>query len=209
MNISKDQAVYRARRFNRKGDVPAGYQFTYEIIDDSTHQLMAVCDLTGKAAFSKLVILDHQQKAWQMRPNRKIMPSRWDITDPRQDIVMQFDQNLPGKMINPLCRIILTLKDDEGKEVYRLIDPRTNIPDRIFGAGPDNWVIMSDDKPVAKLVRLARQPEPVKGFFGKLKRLLSASDRGIISAGSSHVLPGPVALGMLLLLNELTETSGG
>jgi hypothetical protein len=209
MTISREQAVYRVRRTYRKGDVPKGYTSTLEIIDDNSRQVMAVCDLTGKAAFTALTITDHRQKTWQMRPNRKIMPSRWLVTDSGQNIVMQFDQKILGKMVNPLYRTVLSLNDGEGKEVYRLIDPRSSIPDRIMGGGPDDWAIISGEKTVARLVRLPRRTEPAKGIFGRLKNMLSGSDRGIISAGSDHALPAVVALGMLMLVNELTDTSGG
>jgi hypothetical protein len=209
MTISGEQAVYRVHRIYRKGDMPKGYTSTLEIIDDNSRQVMAVCDLTGKASFTALTIIDHQQKTWHMRPNRTIMPSRWLITDPGQNIVIQFDQKILGKMVNPLYRIVLALNDGEGKEVHRLVDPRSSIPDRIMGVGPDDWAIISGEKTVARLVRLPRQTEPAKGIFGRLKNMMSSSDRGIISAGSSHALPAVVALGMLMLVNELTDTSGG
>ena len=209
MTRSREQAVYRVRSLYRNGDVPKGHTSTLELIDDNTRQVMAVCDLTGKAAFTALTITDHRQKTWQMRPNRTIMPSRWLITDSGQNIVIQFDQKILGKMVNPLYRIVLALNDGEGKEVYRLVDPRSSIPDRILGAGPDEWAIISGEKTVARLVRLTRRTDPAKGIFGKLKNMMSSSDRGIISAGSSHALPAVVALGMLMLVNELTDTSGG
>jgi hypothetical protein len=112
-------------------------------------------------------------------------------------------------MLNPLYKIVLTLQDYEGKEIYRLVDPRTSIPDRILGTGPDIWALMSGDKPVAKLALLPQQTEPAKGILSKLKNMLATSDMGIISAGSAHALPAPVALGMLMLFNELTDTSCG
>jgi hypothetical protein len=34
------------------------------------------------------------------------------------------------------------------------------------------------------------------------------SDRAVISAGRRHVLPAPAVLGMLLLFDALTDTSG-
>lgn len=209
MITSTDQAVYRIRRFYRKGDVPKKYAGTFEVIDDRTQQAMAVCDLIGKAVFTPLMIIDQQQKTWHMRPNRKLMPSRWVITAPAQHIAMQFDQKILGKMVHPLYKIVLVLQDGEGKEVFRLVDPRTSIPDRVLGLGPNDWAIMSGDEPVAKLVWLPRQTEPAKGIFGKLKNMLATSDRGMISAGSDHALPAPVTLGMLMLVNELTDTSAG
>jgi len=144
---------------------PKNYAGTFEITDDKTQQVMAVCDLVGKAVFAMLVIMAHQEKAWQMRPNRKIMPSRWVVTDPGQHIAMQFDQKMLGKLINPLYKTALTLEDGQGKELFRLVDPRTNIPDRVLGVGPNDWALMDGDQPVAKLVRLSRQTAPAAGMY--------------------------------------------
>jgi hypothetical protein len=189
--------------------MPKKYQGTFEIVDEHTQQVMAVCDLTGKAVFSRLVIMDHHGKDWTMTPNRKIMPSRWSVTDPAQNIAMQFDQKILGKAIKPLSKVALALLDNEGREVYRLVDPRTNIPDRIIGAGPSDWLLMDGDNPVAKLTWLPRQIEPAKGLLSRLSKLLTTPDYGIVSAGESHVLAAPVALAMILLFIELTDVSCG
>lgn len=189
--------------------MPRKYQYTLEMTDDRTQQVMAVCDLVGRAAFSTLAIVDRDWQAWQMKPNRKVMPSRWVVTDPKEHIAMQFDQKILGKLANPLYRVALALLDAEGREVYRLVDPRTDIPDRIFGLGPGEWAIMAGEKPVAKLVGLPKQKEQPTGLFGKLRGYLAGSDQGIISGGADHVLEAPVALGMLMIFNELTDTSSG
>ena len=170
---------------------------------------MASCDLNGRAAFTALEIIDHRQQIWEMQPNRKIMPSRWVITEPGRSIAMQFDQKILGKMVNPLYKTLLVFEDGEGKEVYRLVDPRTDIPDRLLGVGPDEWAVMGGDQLMAKLVRLPAKTGPAKGFFGKLKNMLTTCDQGIISVGSSHILTAPVALGMLMLFRELTDCSSG
>lgn len=207
--MTSNQTVYRFRQSYRKGDVPKKYQGTFEIVDEHTQQVMAVCDLTGKAVFARLAITDHQGKDWMMTPNRKVMPSRWRIIDPDQNITMQFDQKILGKAIKPLSKVALALLDNEGSEVYRLADPRTNIPDRIIGAGPVDWLLMDGDNPVAKLTWLPRQTEPAKGLLGRLSKLLKNPDYGIISVGESHVLAAPEALAMILLFIELTDVSCG
>lgn len=209
MGISTDTAVYRLRRFYRNEDKPKKYSGTYEIVDDNTEQVMAACDLIGKAVFATLSISDHENNKWQMKPNRKLMPSRWIVTDSRDDVIVQFDQKILGKLVNPLYKTLLAMLDRNGREILRLVDPRTSIPDRILGVSPGEWTVIRGDKPVAKLDRLPRKEEPSKGFFGKLRKLLASSDRGIISAGKEHALPAPVALGMLLLFEELTDTSAG
>jgi len=203
-----DQAVYRVRRVHRRGDVPKKYRHTLELTDDRTQQVMAACDLIGRATFTTLAITDEDQRDWQMRPNRKVMPSRWIVTDPDGRIAMQFDQKMLGKLVNPLYRVALALLDGEGEQVYRLVDQRTSTPDRIFGVPPREWALLAGDKPAAKLARLPKQKEKPTGALGKLRSLLAGSDQGIISAGPDHVLAAPVALGMLMVFDELTDTSG-
>ena len=65
------------------------------------------------------------------------MPSRWIVTAPGEEVVLLFDQEILGKMVNPLYKVVLAILDNEGREIYRLVDPRTNIPDRIMAANID------------------------------------------------------------------------
>jgi len=208
MTATGDQAIYRIRKLHRRSDRPKKYRHTLELTDDRTQQVMAACDVIGQATFSNLAIADSDQRAWRMRPNRKVMPSRWIVTDPEERVAMQFDQKILGKLVNPLYRVALALLDRDGEEVCRLVDPRTNIPDRILGLGPGEWALLAADEPVAKLVRLSRRTGPPAGALGKLRRFFAVSDRGIVSAGRDHVLAAPVALGMLMIFEELTDISG-
>ena len=70
-----------------------------------------------------------------------------------------------------------------------------------------NGRFVKGDKPVAKLDWLPREKEKTKGFFGQLKRFFTGSDRAIISAAKSHLLPAPVAVAMIMLFEELTDVS--
>lgn len=205
MNIPENQAVYRIRKTYRKENRPKNYKNTYTVTDDRTETTLATCDLIGRAFFKDQSIRDHEQQTWQMKPNRRIMPSRWIVTDPEQRVAMQFDQKILGKVMNPLYRTMLALLDDQDREVYRLVDPRKSIPDRIMIANPGEWALMQGQRPMAKMVRLPRNEERAKGFFGKLKKVLAGSDQGLVSAEQIHTLAAPVALAMLLLFNELDE----
>jgi len=205
MGIPDHQAVYRIRKSYRKENRPKKYKNTYTVTDDRTEKILATCDLTGRAVFKTQSIRDHEQQTWQMNPNRRIMPSRWIVTDPRQRVAMQFDQKILGKVMNPLYRTMLALLDDQDREVYRLVDPRKSIPDRIMIADPGEWALMHGKRPMAKMVRLPRNEKPAKGFLGKLKKVLAGSDQGLVSAEQTHTLAAPVALAMLLLFNELDE----
>jgi hypothetical protein len=209
MDTNPDQAVYRVRSYRRDGARPKGYRGSREVLDERAGQRVAHCDLVGRAVFSVLAITDGAGHQWQMRPNRRVMPTRWTVTDPQGQTVMELDQKLLGKLANPLYKVALSLLDASGKEIHRLVDPRTSIPDQVMGAGPNEWVLLDGDRPVARLVRLPAERDPPKGLLGRLGSLFASSDEGIVSAGRDHILPAPVALGMLLLLDELTDPSGG
>ena len=104
---------------------------------------------------------------------------------------------------------MFSLLDGEGKIVYRLLDPRSNIADRLFGVGPDDWVISDGDRLAAKLVRLPRPKPKASGLLGALRSLLTSADPAVVSSGPQHIFPAPVALAMLLLFQELTDASAG
>jgi hypothetical protein len=207
METPVEHAVYRVRTLYRRDAMPKGYRHTLELVDDRSGQVMATCNVVGRPAFATLEVIDELGRAWRMQPNRKIMPSRWIVTDPDQSIAMQFDQKILGKLTNPIYKCALALLDGDGQEVYRLIDPRTNIPDQIFGTGPDDWVIVAGDRLVAKLVRLRREEAKAGGLRGLLKALATTSDPGIVSVGAEHLFPAPVALSMIIIFAVVTDPS--
>ena len=151
MQTSADQTVYRIREYYAKEKKPKKYRRSFELTDEDTRRVMATGDLVGRTVFIAQTICDQNRQPRQMKPNRKIMPARWTVTDPRQRVVMQFDQKIMGKLVNPIYKVLLALLDGEGREVYRLVDPRTNIPDRIMSANTGQWTLVEGDKPVATL----------------------------------------------------------
>jgi len=210
MNSEENRPTYRQRRSWKKEQVPKKYRGTYELNDEATGQAAACCDLIGQAMFAGLEIYDADAKLWQLRANRRIMPTRWALHDPSGKVVLQFDQKVLGKLTNPLYRVALALLDAESRERYRLVDPRTSIPDRIMSIHVGDWPLLEGERPVAKMTALAREPQkPRKGLLGKLKNWLQVSDRGFVSAGDAHLLPAPAVLALMLLFDEVTDTSGG
>lgn len=200
-------AAYRIQKLFQREGKPKGYRYTLDLLDEPTRLVLASCDVAGPPANSPLVITDEQRRPWTMAPNRKVMPTRWIVTDPAERIAIQFDQKLAGKLINPVQRVALALLDGEGNETGRVIDPRTSIPDRLLGTGPDDWILTEGSQPVARLARLPRGPRQ-PGIIGFLKGLLIPADPGIVSLGPSHALSPPVALGMMIVFNEVTNMSG-
>jgi hypothetical protein len=207
METPVEQAVYRVRTLYRRDDKPKGYEHTLEVVDDHSGQVMATCDVVGRPAFATLEIIDDRGRTWRMQPNRKIMPSRWIVTDPDRNVAMQFDQKILGKLTNPMYKCALAFLNGDGEEVYRLVDPRTNVPDQLFGTGPTEWAIVKGDRLAAKLVYLRREDAKVGAWRGVLKKLASAPDVGIVSIGAGHVFAAPVALGMTVIFAVVTDPS--
>lgn len=207
MANTNEQATYRITQRYRSADVPKGYIGTLEAIDEATKQPAAVCDLPGRAVFSTLSITDGDDRRWELRPNRKIMPSRWTLTDPEGRIAMEFDQAILPKLANPLYKIAMSCIDARSNRAYALIDPRSSLPDRLLGGGPNDWAIVEGDRVVARLVRLPKPDRTASGLRGLLSRFLPASDPGIVTLGPDHLFPAPAALAMQALFKELTDVS--
>lgn len=200
-------ACYRIHRSPERGDKPKKHSESFRLTDEHTGQEAANCGLSRNKVFTAVEILDGDNRTWQMHPNRKIMPSRWVVTDPQQRIVMQFDQKILAKLVNPIYRTVLVLLAEDGREVFRLVDPTTNIGDKMFSINIGDWAILRGDEPVARLTRLRQPGQTAGGVLGKIRRWLKSSDFAIVSAGEAHVLPAPVALCMYLVFRELYDPS--
>lgn len=206
------QAVYRFKQFYRKDFARKKYSHSLKVVDDQTLDVMATCDVVGRAVFNTVNIVDSERKIWKMVPNRKVMPTIWSMIDPNQIVAMQFNQKVLRKLTNPLYKTLLVLSDSKDREVYRVVDPRKGAfgeVDRLF-VGPREWAVMEGERVVAKLASLPRKKaEATNDLLGRLKQMLTSSDKVIVSADNQHVLSAPVALGMHLILKELTDSSGG
>lgn len=208
METPSGHPVYRLRTRYRRDAMPKGYQHTLELLDEHSGQILATCDVVGRPIFATLEIIDEQGRTWRMQPNRKLMPSRWIVTDPDQVIAMQFDQKILGKLANPIYKCALAFLDANGEELYRLIDPRTNVPDRMFGiVGPDDWVIVEGERLAARLVLLPCEQAKSSGLRGVLRKFVAMSDPGIVSIGPEHLFPAPVAVGMLVVFAVIRNPS--
>ena len=170
--------------------------------------MLATCDMIGKVVFGNHDIIDNNKHTWQLQANRRIMPSRWTLTDPNQTTVMQFDQKMLAKLTNPLYRVVMTMLDANDQERYRVVDPRTFIPDLLLAANTTDWAIMKDEKVKAKICTLKTRTKPARGLLGKIQNLLTTADHGIISADNEHLFAPPLALAMFMLNQELTDIRG-
>jgi hypothetical protein len=203
----ENPAVYRIRKFQAAGTRAPKYRCSFEVSDEPTGRVLASSHLTGRATLDGLTIADASGGTWLLRPTRKIMPARWVLSDNAGRTVLQLDAQLADKLLKPLARSSLAVLDANGVELYRLIDPRTGVAERVLGAGPGDWVFVSGSSPAARLVSLPARGEQPEGLLGKLSSIFAGSDRGVISEGPGHILPAHVALAVVAIHEELTESS--
>lgn len=163
--------------------------------------------MLGRPAFVPLDILDGESRVWRLRPNRKLMPSRWIVTDPDGSVALQFDQRIAGKLANPLYRCALAALDAQDRELWRVIDPRSSVLDRALGTGPNDWAIVREEQVLGRLARLPRERSPGRGWSKVLRAVFAGSDPGIVSVGTDHLLAPPVGLALLVLVEVLTDAS--
>lgn len=206
--MSKSNTVYRFRVFNSKLHVRTGYRHSVEIADEASEKVLCTCHLFGNACLVPIELLQDPQPPLQLQPDRKIMPSRWTLSTADGRALTSFARkSLASALINPLGKTVLTVFDETETEAGRLIDPRTSMVDRVIGSGPGEWHFVLGSEVLARLTRLpAQRPKPTT-VLGRLLDVFMPSDRALVSAGPEHALSAPAALAMLLLFDDLTDTS--
>jgi hypothetical protein len=204
-----DQAVLRLRRFSRPGHRAKGYRHSLEGSDEASGEVLAGCDLAGRATLAPFEVTAGGEGTWRVSPSRRVMPTRWVVSDPGGRTRAHLDQKLLGKLVNPLYRVALAVLDERGEESFRIVDPRKSAADRTFGLGPREWAILAGVDLVAGVVRLPGRAPARRGLLGRLAAVLESSDAGIVTLGSEHVLAAPGAIARLLLLEELTDAPVG
>lgn len=197
--------TYRVRRFQDPACKRKGYQATFQVCEEATGEELATCE-AGRAALSVLEIQAADGVRWTSTPNRRVMPTKWDLAangEPK----FRFDSKVASKLLNPLARTSLSVLTPDGSELFAVVDPRTSVPDRMLGAGPTDWALLAGDRVLGRVVLLPRLQAERPGMLGKLRSWLAGSDLGLASDGESHVLPAPAALALIAIHRELTDPS--
>lgn len=176
--------------------------------------------MQSKAVFAHLDIHGEDDAApvWTARPNRRVAPNRWTLTSPGRPS-STFSQRIGLKLANPWTRHLLTLEREGESEPLHVVDATANGFGRAVGLDGGDWVLVRADERVAHLAWVARPRDEEadarsvarRGLLGAVARgaaRLGASDRCLVSAAATHALSAPESLVLLLLVKELTDTSG-
>lgn len=203
-----NQPVMRAVKL-RSGseDPPRGYRHTVALVDDASGGRLAHCDVCGQLLHAAQVIETGTGERWSLRPNRRIMPSHWTLSDPDDQAVLVLDQRIFGKLTSPLTRVGMSIKDAQGAQLYRVVEPRASLPERLLGPDPDAWSVEDDDGSVALIATLPKTDQSPRGWRGKLQRFIQGTDTGLVSLGEGHQFEIAQSLAILMIFRELRDIS--
>jgi hypothetical protein len=210
-DIPENTSVLRLIRENNKELIEnKKYKNSYRVVDELTGSTLAECDLFGNVAFVHLDIDFKQNGKWQMRPNRKVMPSRWSFFAGQNQCVYEIRRASLFRLMNPFSRLAFYITDKEFNKAFKLEDRESGIGDQLFGSGPFVWSVTEQGKVVATIKIMSRKDnqEIKKGFFNMLKRFFKSGDWVLLTPGTSPVIKAPVYLGLMLLLEEHTRNVG-
>ena len=184
------------------------YKASYKLVNDHNQDTVVECDLHGNIVFTTTHFTSPNGEHWELKPNRKVMPSRWALSNKSGEIVAQIDQKILGKLTNPLYKVAMTILDASGNEIARLVDPRKSVFSQFFEAGPFGWALLSKEKLIARKVPLSKpENKKAKGIMGKLTNFINSSDPGFILEEPHPATIPPLLLIMILLLDELTGSA--
>ncbi len=196
-------ATLRIRATSREGGASADRGKAFEAVDEATGEVLATGRFDRRATLDPITILASDGTPWDVRPARRVMPTRWLVSAEGRGM-LTFDGAFLPALVNPLHRTSLLVLDAADRELFRVRDERRGVLDRLFSSGPRSWSCVRDDVIVGELRALSRAP---RGDAGKLRRFLqtlAGFDFGVVSATDAPLLPAPAALGLALIHAELT-----
>lgn len=198
--------MFRAGKLRSRPDrAPQGYRHTVALTDDATGEQLAHCEVCGQLLHASQTIGMKSGQPWRLWPNRRIMPSHWTVSDPDERPVLVLDQRIFGKLSSPLTRVGMSIKNPQGAVLYRVIEPKASLPERLLGADPNAWTIENEDGPVALIASLPKTDQAAKGWRGKLQRFIQGTDMGLVSLGQAHRFGIAESLAILMIFRELRD----
>ena len=166
------QALRMRGDFEHKGK-PKGYKHTYRFGPDDSETILFQCDVVGHVASRETRFVDPDGRPlFAMRPNRKILPTRWPLKASDGGDIGSLDQNMLG-------RGAWAAFDARGKEVFCIIDPAPQgeqLATRMLGGATTAYAFVTGDRPIATTQKEPREPIEPGGLRGFLKTMIAKRD---------------------------------
>ena len=187
---------------------PGGLRRSYEVIDEQTQESRVTCELIGNVASKSQALTDNSGRSWTLAPNRKVLPSKWTLTDDANGAEWEFRQKALGALVNPFQKALMSVASSDGRVSLQLVDLHGSKLPVVLGLESGKYALMQGDEPLATLTRLpTKKPSEARGLFGKFKRFMAGSDIALVSVSDTHPLPAEAVLAMYFLYKEFTDVS--
>lgn len=184
-----------------------GYRRTYSVEDAAGQHRLAHChlfDYVEKGA----TLTDVENNRYSLRPNRKLMPTRWNLLDSEEYLLFAIQRI---NSINPLGRTLFELEDRIAQRCYRLTNLTRQPLDLVLGPLSTDWYLLEGDRPVAAIEKRKgdRPVEGRRGLLAKLKRWLQNAEWVLVEADGESCLSPPAYLALILLFDAHLERQQG
>jgi hypothetical protein len=190
--------VQRDRDYRGK---PQKYQHTYRIIPEGKDEPLFCGDVIGRVTSDAVVFLDSTGRtSFSMRPNRRIMPTYWSVTDAS-------DKDI-GRIVQMILKKGLWAGfDASGGEMFRIVSAESEavkVGDLLFGGSPSKYGIVQGDVLVASLRQEPRAKATKSGLRGFFQGLMIPHDWVIRFGPEAPDVDIRLILPALLLLIDFT-----
>jgi hypothetical protein len=203
ITLETDLRALRMRGdFEHQGK-PRGYRSTYRIGPDGSDTILFQCDVVGHVASRETRFVGPDgDLLFSMKPNRKILPSRWRLKASDGSDIGYLDQKLLG-------RGAWAAFDATGREIFCIIDPAPQgeqIASRMLGGATTAYAFVTGDQSIATTRKEPRERIERGGLRGFLKTLVAKQDWVVRFADGQRPPDVRFVGAAMLLLKDITVT---
>lgn len=181
------------------------YRRSLRVVDGLAPETLSQCDVIGYPLFDVVQYQECNDSQTTMKPNRKIMPSRWRFYDATHHLVYEIQRAFWLRLLNPFASRCFYLNDKKNHKQFVVEDRDSGLLDRLFGSSVSRWTITEGGNELASIQRISlrKRDEQIKtGFFNKLKRLFRGSNWVLLTPGSAPLISPSVYIGLMIIISE-------
>jgi hypothetical protein len=193
--------MQRDREYHNK---PKGYLYTYSVLEVDSGEILFRCDVVGHATSHELMFTSpSSEPVFSMKPNRKIMPTAWPITDAKNKPVGQIVRKILGKGV----WVAMNLTDSE---VFRIVDAEQaldKVGRAVFGGVSEAYGFLRDDVLLATTKQEPREKVAKSGIRGFVQAFLTTSDWVVRFSPEAPLVDIRFIAAAMVLLIDMTQTA--
>lgn len=193
-------------RYDREKAVQKKYKRSYSVLDVKSEAILVSCDVIGHMESNQVELTTPEGQLF-LNPNRKIMPSKWLLTDSQGQLVSEISRASVVKLMNPIGRHLLTIQT--GGREFQMMNVAKSKLDIMFGTASVDWALMENKQAVAGFDR-RKDPNAKSeksGFLGKIQSFLTSHYWVILIDDISPPLSPSTFLSMMLVFEAHRDHS--